>query len=150
MEDTIRRHARAFDHISDAVITMDLEARIVDWNPGAETDVRLHPGGDARQDAGRPPAGRREEDRRRAARGDAARRPLERRDARSSARTASSGIVDTVVVPLFDDFGRTLAALAVCRDVTDRKRLEEYRRRESNPVASRRPRQKFCRASTGA
>ena len=36
MEDTIRRHARAFDHISDAVITMDLEARIVDWNPGAE------------------------------------------------------------------------------------------------------------------
>ena len=36
MEDTIRRHARAFDHISDAVITLDLEARIVDWNPGAE------------------------------------------------------------------------------------------------------------------
>ena len=36
MEDTIRRHARAFDHISDAVLTLDLEARIVDWNPGAE------------------------------------------------------------------------------------------------------------------
>jgi len=39
----------------------------------------------------------------------------------------------TVVVPLYDDFGRTLAALAVCRDVTDSKRLEEYRRRETNP-----------------
>jgi PAS domain S-box-containing protein len=48
-------------------------------------------------------------------------------------KDGSSGIVDTVVVPLFDDFGRTLAALAVCRDVTDRKRLEEYRRRETNP-----------------
>ena len=48
-------------------------------------------------------------------------------------KDGTSGIVDTVVVPLFDDFGRTLAALAVCRDVTDRKRLEEYRRRESNP-----------------
>jgi PAS domain S-box-containing protein len=36
MEDTVRRHARAFDHISDAVITVDLQARIVEWNPGAE------------------------------------------------------------------------------------------------------------------
>jgi len=35
-------------------------------------------------------------------------------------------------VPLAGDFGRTIAALAVCRDVTDRKRLEEYRRRETS------------------
>ena len=45
----------------------------------------------------------------------------------------TTGVCDTVVIPLFDDFGRILAALAVCRDVTDRKHLEEYRRRESNP-----------------
>jgi PAS domain S-box-containing protein len=48
-------------------------------------------------------------------------------------KDGTAGVVDTVVVPLFDDFGRTLAALAVCRDVTDRKHLEEYRRRETNP-----------------
>jgi PAS domain S-box-containing protein len=43
----------------------------------------------------------------------------------------TAGTCDTVLVPLADDFGRTIAALAVCRDVTDRKRLEEYRRRET-------------------
>ncbi len=99
---------------------------------GRREDVRLQPGGDARQDAGRAPAAGRQEDRARAAGGDAAHGALERRDAvRPQGRTA--GIVDTVVVPLYDDFGRTLAALAVCRDVTDSKRLEEYRRRETNP-----------------
>ena len=41
------------------------------------------------------------------------------------------GVCDTIVVPLFDDFGRILAALAVCRDVTDLKSLEEFRRRET-------------------
>jgi len=46
-------------------------------------------------------------------------------------KDGSGGVCNTVVVPLFDDFGRTLAALAVCRDVTDRKHLEEYRRRET-------------------
>jgi PAS domain S-box-containing protein len=132
MEDTIRRHARAFDHISDAVITMDLEARIVDWNPGAE---RMFGYSQAEMLGKTPdvlrPAG-------------AKRTAVEllaemRRSGRWSGemrfvrKDGSSGIVDTVVVPLFDDFGRTLAALAVCRDVTDRKNLEEYRRRETNP-----------------
>ena len=36
MEDTLRRQARAFEHISDALVVMDLEGKIVDWNPGAE------------------------------------------------------------------------------------------------------------------
>src|SRR5262249_17742045 len=36
MADAIRGHGRAVEHISDGVSTMDLEARIVDWNPGAE------------------------------------------------------------------------------------------------------------------
>jgi PAS domain S-box-containing protein len=132
MEDTIRRHTRAFDHISDAVLTLDLEARIVDWNPGAEKMF-----GYAKAEmAGRTPD---------------LLRPAEttvtaldllttvRRDGRWAGETrfirkdGTRGVCDTVVVPLFDDFGRILAALAVCRDVTDRKDLEEYRRRESNP-----------------
>jgi len=132
MEDTIRRHTRAFDHISDAVLTLDLEARIVDWNPGAEKMF-----GYAKAEMeGRTPD---------------LLRPAEttvtaldllaavRRDGRWAGETrfvrkdGGRGVCDTVVVPLFDDFGRILAALAVCRDVTDRKDLEEYRRRETNP-----------------
>jgi PAS domain S-box-containing protein len=132
MEDTIRRHARAFDHISDAVITMDLEARIVDWNPGAErmfgynqedmlgkTPDVLRPAG-ATKTAVELLA-----EMRRSGRWNG--------EMRFVRKDGSAGIVDVVVVPLFDDFGRTLAALAVCRDVTDRKNLEEYRRRETNP-----------------
>jgi two-component system, sensor histidine kinase and response regulator len=132
MEDTIRRHARAFDHISDAVLTLDLEARVVDWNPGAEKMF-----GYAKAEmAGRTPD---------------LLRPAEttvtsldlmaimRRDGRWAGETrfvrkdGTRGVCDTIVVPLFDDFGRILAALAVCRDVSDRKVLEAYRRRETNP-----------------
>lgn len=132
MEDTIRRHARAFDHISDAVITVDLEARIVDWNPGAEKMF----GYPKEEMLGRTP------DLLRAAGAKMTARELlaeMRRDGRWSGeirfdrKDGERGVCDTVVVPLTDDFGRTIAALAVCRDVTDRKHLEEYRRRESNP-----------------
>jgi PAS domain S-box-containing protein len=132
MEDTIRRHARAFDHISDAVITMDLEAKIVDWNPGAE---RMFGYSQAEMlgktpDVLRPPGAKKTaqellQEMRRAGRWNG--------EMRYVAKDGTTGIVDTVVVPLFDDFGRTLAALAVCRDVTDRKRLEEYRKRDTNP-----------------
>jgi len=132
MEDTIRRHARAFDHISDAVITMDLEAKIVDWNPGAERmfgytqEEMLGKTPDVLRPAGATTT---------------AKELLAtmRRDGRWSGemrfvrKDGTAGVVDTTVVPLYDDFGRTLAALAVCRDVTDRKSLEEYRRRETNP-----------------
>ncbi len=132
MEDTIRRHARAFDHISDAVITMDLEAKIVDWNPGAE---RMF--GYAQDEMlSRTPDVLRPADVTTTARELLA---TMRRDGRWKGemrfvrKDGTAGVVDTVVVPLYDDFGRTLAALAVCRDVTDRKSLEEYRRRETNP-----------------
>jgi PAS domain S-box-containing protein len=132
MEDTIRRHARAFDHISDAVITMDLEARIVDWNPGAE---RMF-GYSQAEMLGKTPDVLRPANAKKTAvelLAEMRRSGRWNGEMRFCRKDGSSGIVDTVVVPLFDDFGRTLAALAVCRDVTDRKRLEEYRRRETNP-----------------
>jgi two-component system sensor histidine kinase/response regulator len=132
MEDTIRRHTRAFDHIRDAVITLDLEARIVDWNPGAErmfgyskaemlgqTPDLLRPAG-ATVTAMDLLATMRREGRWNG-------------EARFVRKDGTNGVGDIVVVPLFDDFGRVLAALAVCHDVTDRKSLEEYRRRESSP-----------------
>jgi len=132
MEDTIRRHARAFDHISDGVITMDLEARIVDWNPGAE---RLF-GYSKEEMLGRTPDLLRPDDVKTTAKevlGTMRREGRWTGEMRFKNREGKAGVVDVVVVPLFDDFGRTLAALAVCRDVTDRKHLEEYRRRETNP-----------------
>jgi PAS domain S-box-containing protein len=43
-------------------------------------------------------------------------------------KDGSEGIADTVVVPLSDDFGRRIAALGVCHDVTDRKNLEELKK----------------------
>ena len=132
MEDTIRRHARAFDHISDAVITVDLEARIVDWNPGAEKmfgyakDEMLGRTPDLLRSAGtRMTARELLSDMRRDGRWSG--------EIRFNRKDGAAGVCATVVVPLADDFGRTIAALAVCRDVTDRKHLEEYRKRESNP-----------------
>ena len=132
MEDTIRRHARAFDHISDAVITMDLEARIVDWNPGAERMFGYNQEEmlGKTPDVLRPPGAKKTAvellaEMRRTGRWNG--------EMRFVRKDGTSGVVDVVVVPLFDDFGRTLAALAVCRDVTDRKNLEELRRRETNP-----------------
>jgi PAS domain S-box-containing protein len=132
MEDTIRRHTRAFDHISDAVLTLDLEARIVDWNPGAEkmfgyakadmlgkTPDLLRPAGATRTAQDLLSAMRRD--------------GRWSGEARFVRKDGGKGVCDIVVVPLFDDFGRVLAALAVCRDVTDRKSLEEYRRRETSP-----------------
>ena len=130
MEDTIRRHARAFDHISDAVLTLDLEARIIDWNPGAEKMFGYSKG----EMQGRTPDGMRPADEKATALDLLA---AMRRDGRWSGETrfvrkdGSPVICDTIVVPLFDDFGRILAALAVCRDVSDRKSLEEFRRRET-------------------
>jgi PAS domain S-box-containing protein len=132
MEDTIRRHARAFDHISDGVITMGLDARIVDWNPGAQ---KLF-GYSKEEMLGHTPDLLRPADVKTTALellGTMRREGRWSGEMRFQRKDATAGVVDVVVVPLFDDFGRTLAALAVCRDVTDRKNLEEYRRRESNP-----------------
>ncbi|MGE5412761.1 MAG: PAS domain S-box protein [Syntrophomonadaceae bacterium] len=130
MEDTIRRHARAFDHISDAVLTLDLDARIVEWNPGAEKMF-----GYAKAEmVGRTPDLLRPKGTTTTALELLATMKHDGRwsgETRFVRRDGSAGICDTVVVPLFDDFGRIIAALAVCRDVTDRKSLEEYRRRET-------------------
>jgi PAS domain S-box-containing protein len=130
MEDTVRRHTRAFDYISDAVLTLDLEARIQDWNPGAEKMF----GYVKAEMEGHTPDILRPAETTLTAKDLLATMRREGRwagETRFVRKDGSRGVCDTVVVPLFDDFGRTLAALAVCRDVTDRKDLEKYRRRES-------------------
>ncbi len=134
MEDTLRRQARAFEHISDGVVLMDLEGKIVDWNPGAERMfgyskadmVGKTPSALAPPDSDGDPTGAMLEGMKSRGRwtGEV---PFVRKD-------GTSGVADTVVVPLSDEFGRRIAALGISRDVTDRKNFEQLKRdRDSRP-----------------
>jgi len=128
MEDTLRRQARAFEHISDGVMLMNLEGQVLDWNAGAEKMF----GYSKEEMLGKSPsvlAG---------SEGDGTRVMLDamRKVGRWTGEVSfvrkdgSPGICDTVVVPLGDEFGRTLAALGVSRDVTERKNLEAQLKKE--------------------
>jgi PAS domain S-box-containing protein len=135
LEQTLRRQARAFEHVSDAVIRMDLEGRIADWNAGAEKMF----GFSKEEMLGKTPAALAapETDR------DLLRTALDaaRRQGRWSGelpfvrRNGTRGVCDAVVVPLADGYGRAVAVLGIARDVTERRKLEaELRKsRESNP-----------------
>jgi PAS domain S-box-containing protein len=135
LEQTLRRQARAFEHVSDAVIRMDLEGRIADWNAGAEKMF----GFSKEEMLGKTPAALAapETDR------DLLRTALDaaRRQGRWSGelpfvrRNGTRGVCDAVVVPLADEYGRAVAVLGIARDVTERRKLEaELRKsRESNP-----------------
>ena len=134
MEDTLRRQARAFEHISDSVVLMDLEGKIVDWNPGAE---RMF-GYSKEEMLGKTPSAVARPE----SRDDSTRTMLDgiRERGRWTGEVSfvrkdgTPGVCDTVVVPLSDEFGRRIAALAISKDVTDRKNLEELKKeRETNP-----------------
>ena len=113
---------------------MDLEGKIVDWNPGAErmfgyskaemlgkTPSAVAPPGAGEDWTRTMLDGMRERGR---WTGEV---PFVRKD-------GGAGIADTVVVPLSDEFGRRIAALGVSRDVTDRKNLEQLKKtRETSP-----------------
>ena len=45
----------------------------------------------------------------------------------------SEGTCETIVVPHSDEYGRTVAAIFVHRDITERKRLEERLRGGGTP-----------------
>ena len=123
MEEILRRQARTFEHIFDAVIVMDLEARVLDWNPGAE---RLF-GWTKEEVLGKSPAmiyppG-------------AAEKPAELiREMRGRGRwkgeiafrrkDGTEGFCESVIVPHADEWGRTVAAIQVNRDITELKRLK--------------------------
>jgi PAS domain S-box-containing protein len=124
MEEILRRQARTFEHIFDAIIVMDLEARVLDWNPGAErlfgwtkeemlgrSPATLYPPG-----AADLPAEMLKEMRGRGRwKGEVAFRHKDGRE----------GFCEAVLVPHVDEFGRTIAAIQVNRDITDWKRLKE-------------------------
>jgi len=124
MEGILRRQARTFDHIFDAIVVTDLAGRILDWNASAEKmfgcskETMLSKPWDLLRLSG-----------------DAAgtRSMLEgmRRTGRWSGlacfrRTdGTEGCCETVVVPHSDEYGRTVAAIFIHRDATERLRLEE-------------------------
>jgi PAS domain S-box-containing protein len=125
MEEILRRQARTFDHIFDGVVVTDLAGRIVDWNAGAEnvfgytkeamlskTFSLLHP------PEGGPDCMQRMLEGMRAA----GRWSGEARFRRSD---DVERVCETVVVPHTDEYGRTVVAIFVNRDITERKRLEE-------------------------
>jgi two-component system sensor histidine kinase/response regulator len=129
LEETLRRQARAFEHVSDAVIRMDLEGRIADWNTGAE---RMF-GFSKEEMLGKTPSALAapEMDR------DLLRTALEaaRKQGRWSGelpfvrKDGSRGVCDAVVVPLADEYGRAAGVLGVSRDITERRKLEQELRK---------------------
>jgi PAS domain S-box-containing protein len=120
----IRRQAVVFETISDGVLLMDLDYRIVDWNPAAERmfgytrtemigkhPIVLH----------HPSLGRSvESDIQRSVNIDgrwAGELPFVRKD-------GSEGIADVVVVLQRDHDGRAISVVGVNRDVTERRRSD--------------------------
>jgi PAS domain S-box-containing protein len=124
MEEILRRQARTFEHIFDGVIVTDLTGRIVDWNPGAErmfgysketvlgkTPSFLHLPADAPTLLQKMLQGVRKDGRWVG-------------EVRFRRKDGAEGVCQTVAVPHSDEYGRSVEAIFVHRDVTELKRLE--------------------------
>ena len=128
-EEALRRQALVFENIYDAVILTNLAGEIIDWNPAAEQMF----GYTKAEALGRSPG--------------IVHRPENEpvlteqiiegmtRDGRWSGeihfirKDGSRGICETVVLPIRDETGATIATLGVNRDISDRKQAEEERDR---------------------
>jgi diguanylate cyclase (GGDEF)-like protein/PAS domain S-box-containing protein len=125
LETELERQALAFENLYDAIIISDLSGKITDWNPAAEAiygyrqeevlgktveDLFIH-GSEARLTE----------------------RILEGLDTRGRwqgeirfvRRDGTTGVSETVVLPLLDTRGKRVGALGVNRDITEKKRAEE-------------------------
>jgi len=120
-----RRFALIFETIQDAVVVMDAESRIIDWNPGAE---RLF--GYRRADVlGRTPS----DDAIRIfdPQVDAQSRATAMRDGRWEGELpfrqpdGTCGVLHAIVVASRDDAGQPIGLVAVHRDITERRQAEE-------------------------
>lgn len=124
MEEILRRHTRTFEHLFDGVIVMDLTGKVLDCNPGAEKMFgypkeemlgrvpSMYDGVDARERTTKMLAEMRRQGRW------SGEMVFRRKD-------GTEGVCETVVVPLWDDYGRTVAALQISRDITELKRRAE-------------------------
>ncbi len=123
-ETVLHQQAVVFDTVGDAIIVMDLEGFVTDWNPAAE---RLY-GYPKAEIIGRPVTtihhpslgDRLETEIQTALRVEsrwAGELPFQRKD-------GSDGVADVVVVTQFDEQGKQIAWIGVNRDVTERRRVE--------------------------
>ncbi len=124
MEEILRRYTRTFEHLFDGVIVMDLTGKVLDCNPGAEKMFGysreemlgrvppIHDGADTEKRTAKMLAEMRRQGR---WSGEVA---FKRKD-------GTEGVCETVVVPLWDDYGRTVAALQISRDITELRRFQE-------------------------
>jgi PAS domain S-box-containing protein len=124
MEEILRRHTRTFEHLFDGVLVMDLTGKVLDANPGAE---RMF--GYTRQEMlGRlPPILAGAEATRRVPQmlAEMRRKGSWAGEVAFLRKDGSEGVSETVVVPLWDDYGRTMAALQISRDISELRRLRE-------------------------
>jgi PAS domain S-box-containing protein len=134
MEAILRRQARTFEHIFDGVVVTDLAGKILDWNPGAErlfgypkeamlgkSPAILHVPAEAPTLTPQMLDGVRKYGRWVG-------------EVRFRRRDGIEGVCETIVVPHSDEYGRSVEAIFVHRDITERKRLES-----KLPVSERPP-----------
>jgi PAS domain S-box-containing protein len=124
-EETLRREALIFENVHDAVVVVDLEGRILEFNPGAEIMFGYS----------------KEEARRRGPDFLSGVDPTTTvlatvlRDGRWSGEVPipreneASRVAELIVVPLKDGAGEMLGAVGVLRDITERKGSEQELRR---------------------
>jgi PAS domain S-box-containing protein len=128
-EEALRRQSRTFELIQEGVVLRDLEGRVLDWNPGAErmfgyarqemlgkTTALLYPA-----DGSDHPDRRMIDEMKRHGRWSG--------EVRFVRKGGASGISETVVASLGDEYGRPVAAIEIHHDATERRRLEEELRR---------------------
>ena len=124
MEEILRRQARTFEHMFDAVIVTDMAGRIVDCNPAAEKMF-----GNAREMIlGKSPEtllSPAEDQQLTGKMLDAIQRVGRwSGQVRFRRKDGMRGTSQTTVVPHSDEYGRTTAAIFIHRDITERKELE--------------------------
>jgi PAS domain S-box-containing protein len=124
MEEILRRQARTFEHMFDAVVVTDVAGRIVDCNPAAEKMF-----GHAREALlGKSPGTLLSpaEDQQLTGKMLDAILKVGRwsGQVRFRRKDGARGTSQTTVVPHSDEYGRTTAAIFIHRDITDRKELE--------------------------
>ena len=136
MEEILRRQARTFDHIFDGVVVTDLSGRIIEWNAGSERlfgypkETVISKNASLLDMPGEERA--------------STRRMLEAMtkhgrwsgEVRFRGSKGAEGVCEAVVVPHTDSYGRTVAAIFVYRDITERKRLAERVRELENEKPS--------------
>ena len=125
MEEILRRQARTFDHLFDAVLVTDLSGRVLDWNAAAEKMFGC----------GREEIVAKAPERLRMPGESMSAIPVMLEGMRRTGKWSGEvrfcrpgggeGRCDAVVVPHGDEYGRTVAAIVILRDLTPRRRTDE-------------------------